>query len=130
MVSNQSEWDKVVWSNEKKCTFNEPDGFAYKWHDLRKLKVWFSERQKKVTVSWFLGDFAGLLKSSSVFLVRKQNGEEYIRTMEDPLQFFSEDLPLTKSFMHDDAPCHLSIVAQNGFLENAIQCFDYHTYFT
>ncbi|CAF4635902.1 unnamed protein product, partial [Rotaria sp. Silwood2] len=39
-----NEWNKVIWSDEKKFNLDGPDGFSYYWYDLRKEEEIFSTR--------------------------------------------------------------------------------------
>ena len=39
------EWEKYVFSDEKKFNLDGPAGFKYYWHDLRKQPRLFSKRQ-------------------------------------------------------------------------------------
>ena len=38
------EWENVIWPDEKKFTFDRPDGFNYYWNDLRKKNYFPSKK--------------------------------------------------------------------------------------
>lgn len=72
--------------------------------------------------------FAGVQKSKLVFLVGKQNGPKYVKTLKDHLIPFSEDLPITGIFMQDGAPCHRSNLAKDWLAEHHIPALTWPAY--
>ncbi|VDN33846.1 unnamed protein product [Cylicostephanus goldi] len=43
-LTQQIDWTRIVWSDEKKFNLDGPDGLASYWHDLRKEPLHFSRR--------------------------------------------------------------------------------------
>jgi len=123
-----SKWSQIVWSDEKKFNLDGPDGLAYKWHDLRREPQWFSKRHSGGESVMVWGAFAGSMKAKLMILDGKQDGPKYVRTLEESLLPFSEDLPLTWTFMQDGAPCHRSIVAKEWLENNFIDLLDWPAY--
>ena len=115
----------MVWSDEKKFILDRPDGFAYKWHDLRKQKEWFSKRHSGGTSVMVWACFAGIDKPALVFLEGKQDVTKYIKALEDMLLPFSEDLPLSWGSMPDGAPCHRARVAKRWMFDNFISVLEW-----
>ena len=95
MSWSHQKWSSVVWSDENKFNLDGPDGLAYKWHDLRKEKQWFSKRHSGGQSVMVWACFGGQLKSELAFLVGAQDGQKYVGTLRQYLLPFSEDLPVT-----------------------------------
>jgi len=103
----QEKWNQVVWSDEKKFNLDGPDGLAFKWHDLRREKQWFSKRHSGGASVMVWGAFAGGKKCTLAVLEGNQDRFKYIETLEGHLlPFTDEQLPVTWQFMQDGAPCH------------------------
>ena len=128
MTWTRSQWDRIVWSDEKKFNLDGPDGLAYKWHDLRKEKQWFSKRHSGGGSVMVWGCFAGSKTSCLVILSGSQNGIKYLDTLREHLIPFAEDLPLNWMFMQDGAPCHRSLVAKSWLRDNFITVLDWPAY--
>lgn len=92
---NEQKWNSVVWSDEKKFNLDGPDELAYKWHDLRQQKEWFSKRHNGGASVMVWACFACKAKSPVVFFHGKLNRPKYVKTLEDTLLLFTEDLRLT-----------------------------------
>ena len=72
--------------------------------------------------------FSGTDKSPLVFLEEKQDGTKYVKTLEDALLSFSEDLPLSWVLMQDSAPCHRARVAKRWMFDNFISVLEFLPY--
>jgi len=104
MVWSKEKWRTIVWSDEKKFNLDGPDGLAYKWHDLRKEQQWFSKRHSGGESLMVWACFCGKKASQLVVLEGKQDGSKYVKTLEDYLLPFAEDLPVSWTFMQDGPP--------------------------
>jgi len=121
-------WGTIAWSDEKKFNLDGPDGFAYYWHDLRREPEPFSKRQNGGDSLMVWGAFAGTKKSKLVILNGKQDGAKYLKTLQDYLVPFADDLPVSWTFMQDGAPCHRANIVKDWFEEEDFRVLDWPAY--
>lgn len=115
-ISWKKEWDKVVFTDEKKFNLDGPDGFACYWHDLRK------EPQYKYSRNFGGGSlmvWAGFSKVGKTQLAKiscRMKSKDYNDMLEDIFIPFSEDMmPDEMIFMQDNASIHVSRESKNWF---------------
>jgi len=108
-MSWTSEWNNVIFSDEKKFNFDGPDGFAYYWHDIRKETICFSKRQHAggSVMVWASIGYNG--RSQICFLNSRLDSAAYIRVLENYLLPQAEEMGgVNFEFQQDNAPCHSS----------------------
>ncbi|CDF39203.1 unnamed protein product [Chondrus crispus] len=128
MTWTRSQWEWIVWFDEKKFNLDGRDGLAYKWHDLRRKKQWFSKRHSGGGIVMVWGCFAAQRTSSLVILSGTQNGIKYVDRLREHFLPFAHDHPLNWTFMPDGAPCHRSSVAKAWLRDNFINVLDWPAY--
>ena len=125
----KSEWDKVIFSDEKKFNLDGPDGYRHYWHDLRKDPIVFSKRHSchNSVVLW--AGFNKRGKTSLAYLRGRADSKKYIDTLESHL------LPSARKiagknwiFQQDNAPIHASGETQEWFRSKKIQVIDWPAY--
>ena len=72
--------------------------------------------------------FARARLSEVVILVEKQDGVKYIKTFENHLLPFAEDLPKSWMFMQDGAPCHRAKLVKNWFKSQHVTVMGWPAY--
>ena len=102
-------WQKVIFSDEKKFNLDGPDGFKFYWHDLRKEPQYFS---KRVCGGGSVNVWAGIGypgKTELVFLDGRTNSVKYQNTLRTYLQPFAERISDRNwIFQQDNCPFHVS----------------------
>jgi hypothetical protein len=79
-------------SDEKKFNLDDPDGWAYYWHDIRKNEVNFSTRQNDGGSVMVWACFGALGQSALVFIDGKMNSTSYCEMLRDHLLPVINDL--------------------------------------
>ena len=80
-----AQWDKIVFSDEKKWNLDGPDGFRYYWHDLRKEPKYCSKRQSGGGSVMIWGAFGSKGKSKLAFINTTINSEGYCDILQSHL---------------------------------------------
>jgi len=74
------------------------------------------------------GAFVGAKKSNLVVLDGRQDRRKNVRTLEDALIPFAEDLPVSWTYMQDGAPCHRANIVKNWLDGEDIGGMDWPAY--
>ncbi|CAO4387548.1 unnamed protein product [Caenorhabditis nigoni] len=122
-----TDWSKVIWSDEKKFNLDGPDGYRYYWHDLRKSKMYLEQRSfkgGKGVMVWACFGSKGRIKLS--FTPPRINSTIYQFVMKKSL------LPYIKRhrrdhliFMQDNASAHKSRSTMRWFAKKHISLLDW-----
>jgi hypothetical protein len=121
-----SNWDHVIFSDEKKFNLDGPDGFRFYWRDLRKEpKTIFSRNFGGGSVMVWAG-FSANGKTAMAFISGRQNAEAYQLMLEDHLLPFG---PLIGGqnwiFQQDNASIHAATSTWNWMAEWQVKWLDW-----
>ena len=106
-MQDATNWNNIVWSDEKKFNLDGPDGFAYYWHDLRKEKEIFSKRNFGGGSVMVWAGFSSRGKTPMVFITSRMNRFEYMDVLRNNLlPHFANLVPPEGCFQQDNAACH------------------------
>ncbi|POM65607.1 Transposase [Phytophthora palmivora] len=109
MVQLRTDWDRVVFSDEKKFNLDGPDGLQYYWHDLRCEKETYFSRQNGGGSVMVWGGFSSQGKTELAFLEGRQNSFNYQETLTNYLLPFGEAFHAGRYiFQHNNASIHAS----------------------
>lgn len=116
------EWQKIVWSDEKKFNLDGPDGFSYYWHDLRKEEKIFSRRVQGGDSLMIWASFGWGGKSSICFVDGRMNSAGYREVLKNHLLDVGHIMGGSNWILQqDNAPVHRSKVNINWFQSQKIE---------
>jgi transposase len=119
-------WDKILFSDEKKFNLDGPDGFQSYWHDLRKnSEIRFSRNFGGGSVMiWGAFSCAGTLPLA--WITSTMKSQDYVDMLETSLVEHAEHLMGPEFiFQHDNAAVHTSKLTKNWFIEKDIEVFEW-----
>lgn len=120
------EWTRVVFSDEKKFNLDGPDGFNYYWHDLRKEKQFKYSRNFGGGSLMVWGAFSMHGTTSLATVTCRMNSMNYIRTLEEHLIPFGDDVMENDFiFQQDNAAIHVSRASKAWFAEKGIELLEW-----
>lgn len=101
------EWQKVVWSDEKKFNLDGPDGLSYYWHDLRKDNILFSTRAHGGGSVMIWAAFGWNGQSEISFIESRLNAKGYQDVLKNHLINIGKKIGGQEwIFQQDNAPIH------------------------
>lgn len=119
------QWQKIIFSDEKKFNLDGPDGFAYYWHDLRTEPKIFSSRQSGGGSVMIWGAIGYLKKMPLSFISTRMNAEQYQQMIRPYFPAYGfECAGLDWKFQQDNAPIHAARSTVAFFREHGIHLFN------
>ncbi|CAO4375531.1 unnamed protein product [Caenorhabditis nigoni] len=102
-------WDKVIFSDEKKFNLDGPDGFKSYWHDLRKDPAVFSKRNFGGGSLMVWGAFSSAGYLELAFTTCRMNSTDYQDVLQNHLIPFRRRFSRRQFiFQQDNAAIHVS----------------------
>lgn len=125
-MSWTSEWNKVIFSDEKKFNLDGPDGFQYYWHDLRKETEVRMSRNFGGGSVMIWAAFCAEMKSNIAWVTTRMNSKRYIEILENELVRMYEELDAENLiFQQDNASIHVSKETKAWFRDFEINLLEW-----
>ncbi|CAI5450282.1 unnamed protein product [Caenorhabditis angaria] len=121
-----TDWDKIIFSDEKKFNLDGPDGYNSYWHDIRKDQLRFPKRNfgGGRVMCWGAFSAAGTLKIA--FVSFKMDSLDYQKTLHDYLLPYLRRFRTRKfTFQQDNAAIHVSQSSKDWFKSHKIKVLDW-----
>jgi transposase len=120
-MSWTDQWNKIVFSDEKKWNLDGPDGFRNYWHDIRKEPKYFLKRQSGGGSVMTWGAFSAKDKSDLVFIENTINSKSYVSILQEHLVKRGFKMAGRNwIFQQDNASIHSSGFTKSWFEDNNI----------
>lgn len=126
LAKHQGNWDKTIFSDEKKFNLDGPDGYKYYWRDLRRPPREYVTRQHGGGSVMVWAAFSAKGKSEIAFLSGRQASKHYIWTLCEFLYPFAHLMHGTEFFFQqDNASIHTSRETRQFFEEMELNVIDW-----
>ncbi|KAH9073762.1 hypothetical protein Ae201684P_003265 [Aphanomyces euteiches] len=122
----QTEWDCMVFSDEKRFNLDGPDVFAFYWHDIRKEEKRFSQHQHGGGGVMVWGAFCRRGVAPLVKVKDTMDRWGYVEMLgEVLLPFIDRTFGRDCVFQQDNAPCHAAIETGAWFLDQSVNVMEW-----
>lgn len=99
----KDQWNKVMFSDEKKFNLDGPDGYHYYWHNINDKEITYSRRVQGGGSVMVWAGFHAEGKTPITFISTRMDSRGYTRMLQQSMIPF---LPEDCIFQQDNAPCH------------------------
>ncbi|RCN28152.1 hypothetical protein ANCCAN_26110 [Ancylostoma caninum] len=121
-----TQWDKVIFSDEKKFNLDGPDGYRHYWRDLRKEPLMFSRRNFGSCSLMTWAAFGGPGKLELAFVSSRMDSSEYQEIPETHLlPFLRGARRHSLAFQQDNAAVHVSHSTRSWLQEHCVRTIDW-----
>ena len=111
-----TEWESIIFSDEKKFNLDGPDGWNYYWHDLRKEPKFYSKRVQGGGSLMIWGAFSSKGKVNLSVVEGRLNSTKYQAMLDTHLLPFAPIIGGQNwTFQQDNATCHRSNSTMDWF---------------
>ena len=116
-----SEWEKIIFSDEKKFNLDDPDGLQYYWRDIRKPKQKCKKRIHGGGSVMVWGAIGSKGKSNLVIINTRMNSNDYTEMLSLHLLPFGKRIAGKNwIYMNDNAAIHCSKHTKSWFTDNQV----------
>ena len=116
------EWQKVIFTDEKKFNLDGPDGYNYYYHDLRKEEKVLSRRQCGGGSLMLWGSISCKGALSLERICGRQNANGYLQLLERQIEVIEDEFGTENwIFQQDNAPIHTARTVKNWFASNNVE---------
>jgi len=121
-LSSHTQWENIVFTDEKKWNLDGPDGCQFYWRDTRQPPKTTMKRQSGGGSVMVWGGFSATGKTPLVFLEGRQDSVAYTRTLASALlptasAIAGEDWQLQQ----DNASIHMSAITRAFFNQHSVR---------
>lgn len=125
-MSWTTQWQKVIYTDEKKFNLDGPDGFSYYFHDLRKETKLLSRHHSAVGSVMVWGAISYYGAVDIVIMKGKQNAQKYLELIKEEIPKICNITAGRKWILqHDNAPIHTSRDVISWLNDNNIEVLDW-----
>lgn len=124
-VSWTSQWNDVVFSDEKKFNLDGPDGYSYYFHDIGKEELELMSRQHGGGSVMVWGAITSNGPIELVILNGRQSSIDYLELLKEQKEKMGNKLgrhPFI--FQQDNASIHTAKIVKNWFRDENLQVLD------
>lgn len=120
------EWQKVVFSDEKKFNLDGPDGYQHYWGDTRQEIQTRKSRNFGGGTLMVWGAFSYHGRTPICFISKKMNAEKYVELLDEVLVEYEDGgVGLDWTFQQDNAAIHSARFTKNFLADKNIPLLDW-----